>query len=488
MVREHRRTWATQPVSRFGPDLRSPGRLGQALSLFRFRSDRIALHSLRPSISHPRVHRGQYPSHRHKQLARWVLYLVLSAVCSLDSRLFAQITSDQVPQERIVPLREQLLDELSQSRFKLGPFRVQPRFTIRNAGYDSNVLNVADQPRSDWTATIGAGASFLLPMGRKLYGRGELSSEYSWYAELDQQRNLGYVAAGSVLGLMNRMSFELGARSLESVRTVSSEIDVPAVQNLDESLAKVDVQIRPRVAMFASWNAQEQRFRAADLPPPAGDLRSLDRQESAYRFGARYSYREGIDVSGAIEESVTDFQREGDRRDNETTAYLLGVRYDRPRLFVNASAGRREIRPATQSAFAEDSQVTGSYFASYHFARPVHLQVFGQRGFIYGLFEQAPYFVERRNGLGSVVEAGRRLRVRVFVEKGNNEYPLSVSGDEIGRNDEVLTIGSGLSVRVLRESSLGIFITRSDYDSNVSGLDRSVLRITSTFTLKGDAF
>src|SRR5438105_4066269 len=75
----------------------------------------------------------------------------------------AQITGDEVPRERTVPRSEEIRRDLEETRFRLGPVRLQPIFGLRDTGYDNNVFGTPDDPVSDWRSTVSAGADLILP-------------------------------------------------------------------------------------------------------------------------------------------------------------------------------------------------------------------------------------------------------------------------------------------------------------------------------------
>src|SRR5215468_6429230 len=84
--------------------------------------------------------------------------LTVAAACLFRATASAQLATDQVPNERTIPTSQQVQEDVAQSRFRLGPVRLIPGFQLSDAGYDSNVFEIAEgEPTiSDWTATIRA--------------------------------------------------------------------------------------------------------------------------------------------------------------------------------------------------------------------------------------------------------------------------------------------------------------------------------------------
>lgn len=420
-----------------------------------------------------------------------IIRLVALAIVMSALPLSAQIGSDSVPQERIVPERELLERQLRESRTRLGPLRIQPIFNIRSLGYDSNVFSSFDEGETgDWTAVVSGGARVIAPVGRKVFLRGDGAAEYAWFHEQDLQRNLGWDSGASVLGLFNMMSAELSARSSETVGSLSSELDLPVIRQVATFQGRTEFHLLPRTSFFAEAESRdhdnELRTRDDfDLP----DVELLDRRDSGWRAGARYEYSETVSLSLAAELTETEFDQRDRGLDNETTAFLAGARIARPLYFINVSGGYRKVELTSRPV--DYSTVTGSYFASRSLGRRTAVEIFGRRNIAYGLFENNPFFLETRNGAAGSVGLGRRLRIRAFAEGGNNDYPVAVSAGgpaELGRFDRVRTLGGSLSLLVFRNAELIVQLSETEFDSNLEGFDRSVFRITSGITFRGDFF
>src|SRR5262245_32340235 len=97
----------------------------------------------------------------------------------------------QVPQERTVPLEEQVKQEIADSQIHLGRIHLLPLLALNNAGYDSNIFGAPEPTVSDWTATVSGGFHYVLPFGGKMFLRGDLLPHYYWYAHHSDQRSLG---------------------------------------------------------------------------------------------------------------------------------------------------------------------------------------------------------------------------------------------------------------------------------------------------------
>lgn len=437
----------------------------------------------------PRTFQRSSPDIRSNMRLRSLSLIPLGVLLALP--LTAQIVTDSVPRNRTVPMKETVEAAMERAPWRFGAFRVQPRLGLRNFGYNDNVFgSVEEAAVDDWTATVSAGVDAWLPLGAKAAFRLRALPEYSWYQEVTELRNFGGTYDASLLGFFNRLTLEASAGTADTQDVVNSELFTLAQQQVDSASLRAEVDILRRLSLFGGADLRDRSFEDPVNEVTGLEIARLGREERAVRGGIRYRFRSWFDVSAMVEETSTEFVLDPHLRDNESEALLLGIHYDRPKFFVNLTAGERDGRPANGSSFPAYSEWTGSYFAQYSLTAPVDVEVFGNRDVVYGLFVDNPYFLETRQGVGLRVELGRRLAVRVWGEEGQNDYPVLVSttGGARERSDDVQTLGASLSIPVWRDLALTIAGTESDYDSSIGGFDRSIVRFTTTLNLRTDVF
>ena len=151
-----------------------------------------------------------------RRAARFGVALALGVAFGLGSAR-AQLVSDVVPRERIIPTKEAVDTDMANSRFRLGPVRLLPGFDVSNAGYNSNVFGHPQNPVGDWTATVNVGTRLIVPFGSKFYLLGDVFPGYTWYATYTDLSNFTGTAGASFAGFFNHLSFEVGARGTEAI-------------------------------------------------------------------------------------------------------------------------------------------------------------------------------------------------------------------------------------------------------------------------------
>ncbi len=416
-----------------------------------------------------------------------LITVAAAVLLAVPNTVLAQLASDEVPHQRTLPVSEQIRGDLETSRLRVGIFRIRPSFALRDFGYDNNVFGTSTDPFADWRSTVSAGARFIVPLGPKMYARGAVVPEYTWYRKLTDRRILGGNYSGSLLALFNRLSLEGGAETFKGISILSSELERESIGKRTSAYGRAEVQIFRRLSVIASAREERQRYDlSAEAAANGNLLRELERNEQAVRGGLRYQMRSFFDVSVVAEKTRSDFLS-ATNRNNGSHAVLLGVHYDRPRTFINLSAGSRTGEAdARSAAFPRYRTATGSYYASHELPARALVDVYGHRRLVYSLYADNAYYIETRNGAGIVIPLGRRIAVRAFGESGTNDYPHAIQS--VKRSDDAKTWGGGLAFRFYRDIGLTTVVTKTQYTSNVAGQDRSLLRVLTAISLQREFF
>ena len=404
------------------------------------------------------------------------------ALFQADAR--AQLSSDEVPEERTITTKELIDADMQRSRFRLGPIRLIPSISVTNAGYDSNVFGDSVDPVSDWTFTIRGGLRFLLPMGTKVYVRAEALPQYTWYDKLSSRRTYGGVADASVYGFFNRMTVQLSGTGSQDFSLYSTELLARVLTKSADGLAAFDLLVSQGIAVFGKGEIRKTQYDSQGQLP-IFDVALNNRTDSAVRGGIRFRLTAESNVSAAVEQTWSDFAESPETRNNESRAYLLGANYQRPKFYVALSGGYREGRARDGSTFPAYSTPTGSFFLSYFPIRWLELQAHGRRVVSYSISEFVPYYFENQFGGGMNIQPFARLLLRGYAQGGPNQYPDKSRA-------QMTLYGGGFSAIVTNSTVLGQpavltgLVTRIDTKSANSSFDRSVTRFTIGVSFSGE--
>jgi len=416
---------------------------------------------------------------------RIALALLLAALAAGSAR--AQLISDDVPQVRTIPAKEEVDADMQAARFHLGPIRMIPTITVRDAGYDNNVFGTTVNPISDWSFTVRGGLRFIVPFGTKIYLRAAALPEYTWYDKLEERRGFGGLYEASLYGFFNRMTVQLRGYDQETFVQYSSEVPTKVLTRTQDASGGFEIEILRRLAFFAKAEGMRSRYSTEGQIP--GDPVNLnDRTDTSVRGGPRYYVTPDWSVSAAVEQTWSDFVNQPLVRDNQSRAYLLGVQYVRPRLFFNLSGGYRTGDPRDGSLYPSYSTGTGSFFASFFALRWLEFQAYGRRRVQYSLSTDNPYYFENRIGGQINLEVLDRVLLRAYGEAGPNQYPVGQVNDGVvtHRRDQVTLFGGGASMVVVRPVVLTALVTRTEYNGNVPGNDRTITRFTLMMAFNGE--
>ena len=400
----------------------------------------------------------------------------------------AQLASDNVPRTRTIAAKEQLDLDMQRSRFRLGPVRFVPGFQVSDTGYNSNLFGVPQNPVGDWTATVNAGSKLIMPFGPKFFFLGDAFPGYTWYAEHPDLSSFSGTAGASIAGYFNRLSFEVGGRGSQSI-TTHTEQPTPSLSKTVRGFGRLEVDLTSRLAFFTGAEAQRVRETQEELPPTPGfDVRRYNRTDEAAEAGFRYTFGTAWDIAPEVSYTRSDFELNPEERNNESLAYLLGIGYNRPRLFIRIIGGYREGRPYQGSSFPEYSTGVGSFFASYFVSPWLEAKSYGRRYVAYSADNVNPYYFSNNIGLGLNVQVHPRVLLKALAETGDSRYPIPVlfQGADVRRKDEIFVYGGGASVVVLRRLTLSAVVTRRQNNSNIPTNDYSLVQVSTFLTFSGD--
>ena len=402
----------------------------------------------------------------------------------------AQVTGSEIPQERTIPVAEELKQEVETSRYHLGPIRLTPSLTIQNAGYTSDLFGTGENQISDYTATVAAGTRWIIPVGSKIYFQGAILPQYIWYARHPEDRTFGGTYDASANFLFHRFSLLVDATSVRTEGLLNSETARRVL--LDDRTGRAQAEVKLVGPLFLIGGATWSQFHFSLSPkgPILGaDASFLDRKEKEADVGLRWKFSDRFTVSGEAERTTARFDDPTQGGDNDSTAYLLSVYLNRSRFFLNLSGGYRRAEPAgAQSLFPAFHTGTGSYFLSYFVTSKIEAGLYGSRSTGYSDSLITPYYVETANGVSLNYQVGSRLNLRALGEYGTNSYPAPVSGEAGGetsrRLDQLVNYGGGFEYRMSPRVSISMQGEEVRYNSNVSGFSRSFFRINAGVSMQ----
>ena len=200
---------------------------------------------------------------------------------------------------------------------RLGPVRLAPGLTVREIGWDSNVFDEAENPKSDFVmaATPDVGA---FARTRLFQVSGYAGLELNYYNDYNSERSIGHALRGRVDVLLARIRPFIGAGQIHTRTRPNGEVDVRADRREDELSGGLAYDLSDFSVIYGS----------------------------AYRMSTEYrdAFEENVDLAIALTRDTYDYS--GGFRSALT-----------PLLTMTASGGYQEDRFVDEPSRNSDSRV-----------------------------------------------------------------------------------------------------------------------------------
>jgi hypothetical protein len=353
-------------------------------------------------------------------------------------------------------------DESANARIHLGPVGLSPRIALTNVGVDTNVLNQANNPQRDFTATFVPGVDSWLPVGRALVS-GKTSAEVLYFRRSAGQRAANFSqtgridlflvhltphAEGGYITTSQRPNAEIDVRVRQTSKTVGfgSEVRVGANVTLDLAAAR-------RRLDFAN-----EQFLGVSL------AQVLNRRTDAANVSLRVALTPltTFVVKSGVERDRFEFSPD---RDTHSVSVVPGFEF-KPSAIISGSAfvGYKRFHPVS-GALPDFRGAVAAVNISYVLRDMTRVTGMVDRGIEYSFEPTDPYYVETGGTLSvtqmlfgnwdAVARAGRqRLDYRGFTTAG-----APPSGTV--RRDRTFLYGAGIGYRLQVDARVGFDVTYS---------------------------
>jgi hypothetical protein len=250
----------------------------------------------------------------------------------------------------------------------------------------------------------------------------------------------------------------------------------------------LEIELSSRWSLFGEGDYLDVSYEQIEGPPFQDErVRLNNRVDTGGRGGLRYSITPQWRVGFAGEGTFADFQISPELRNNNSTAGLATVQYDRERFYLNLVGGYRTGHGIDSDYFPDYSTGVGSFFLSYFPISWLELQAFGHRDVSYSITVTNPYYFENRIGGKINIQVANQILLTGYGDVGPNNYPRRepVNGELVRRRDEATQYGGGFSVITWRPVVVTGRVLRSEYDSNIPENTRAYTRYTVMISLTG---
>jgi hypothetical protein len=363
------------------------------------------------------------------------------------------------------------------ARWRFGPLAVTPRVELKNLGWDSNVFNETEDPKSDFTTTVSAPIDWWLRMGRaRFHGidtfDGVYFAEYTNQGGFNQKHELTFLLplnrvrpyiGGSYLNTNDRPGYEINER----VRHTEAGGKVGAVVRLT---GKLDLDIN---GLQTTYRYQEEEDASIYYSE------TLDRRVENY--GGKFRYRlSSLTTLTLLADGVRERYTQAADRNNDGYRILPGVEFDPFALIKGkAEVGYRMLDTAT-TGMPDFSGLVANAELSYVLLGRTRFTVGASRDIHFSYEVTEPFYVQPGFTLSVTQQVGGPWDVQARGSWYRLDYQRAETGDlDIAapeRIDRYQTYGGGVGYRVGRDIRVGINVDYARRESIVPGQKYDGLR------------
>ena len=353
--------------------------------------------------------------------------------------------------------------------FTLGPFGVDARLVLSNAGFDSNVYyGATDEPVRDYTFTMGPAFDIYLPVKKTLILHIHESPQYVYFKETARERTWNNYFRGEAHLVFNRLVATAGVGREEAKQRWNTEIDIPIFRREDSARASLFLQAASKTSFNLGFRTARYDYGEADFDG-FSYADKLNRDETYFQFTAYREISSRTRFFLEAEYGVFEFLNPSLLKNSTSLSGYGGFEFSpfgrvRGRVkigyksFDSASHQRKDYR-----GLVGDSSI------SVRLAKPFAIRASYRRDVQFSVWYDNTYYLESRAGAGASLYVSRNIRLDYDFSRGRNDYPREF---EAPKRLDVYTVHAvGVYFRLRRDVALGIIASRWMRDSNLDWED-----------------
>jgi hypothetical protein len=346
-------------------------------------------------------------------------------------------------------------DPWEAARWRFGPFAVTPRIELKNLGWDNNVFNETEDPKSSFTTTVGAPIDWWLRFGRaRLHGvdyfEGVYFASYPSQGGFNQRHDLTLQVP------LNRIRPYVGGYYLSTNERPGYEIDVRLPRHESELNAGIVIRLTSKVDLDVSGRQTAYSYQDEEY---AGTPYSTRLNRRTEKFGAQARYRlTPLTTITLLADNVRERFSEYPIRDNDGFRILPGVEFGQHALIQGkVQVGYRSF-DTVQAGMPDFSGLVASAELSYAFRGMTRFTVGVSRDIYFSYEVLEPFYIQP----GFTLSVTQQVRGPWDVQARAGWYQLQYQSAQplegvtaAGRVDRYNTFGGGVGYRVGRDIRLG---------------------------------
>jgi hypothetical protein len=353
---------------------------------------------------------------------------------------------------------------------RAGALQLTPTFVISQLGVDTNVFNSVDDPRSDFTFTMGPELEVVLPQPRF-----EISArtgvDFVYYKTYGDERGVNFDGQARIdIPVGSRLRLFVEDRYLNTRDRPDLEVDVRSRRYQNEVGVGVRVAILPKIDVGIEGRTAVTEFRN-DVEFEGQRLsETLDQEWRAVQASIAYRATPLTTFSVVAEARETAFPN-AESRNSHQISITPGVTFS-PGALISGRLrlGYRETQ-ALDDRVRDDSGLYADVGLSYRLGEATEFDFSVTRELVYAYARAEPYYVAQGYAL-----TVRRALVRSFdVTAGAHrrvlDYSRLASADDGSppRETTVRGLSGGIGYIMNRQTRVGVQVNYQERLSNQPG-------------------
>ena len=353
------------------------------------------------------------------------------------------------------------------ARHRVGFVYFNPSLTIGQLGYDTNVLNAADDPQGDFTASVTPLATFWIPFQRRALLTTDASVNFVHYQDFTTHRTVN--PRVNVLGELyaRRLTFLAEVGTSTEFRQPNIEIERRVKHYTDNLAGGVRVSLQRGLSFGASAYRRTTTFDDDESVDGASLSDRLDRKEQGLRFIVQERLTSLTTVGVLFETRQDRFERAQDR---DADGYLIaGTLTLAEKALVNGEVqvGYRHV-DATDPMVPAFNGLVASVAVANRIGGTTQIRLGWDRQMQYSLNDSRPYFLN--NGVSAQVRrhVAGGVDATVGATRNQSKYKTELGAPVAGGDRETATsYNADIGYRVNRDSRAAFGVTHSKRTSNL---------------------
>ena len=347
-------------------------------------------------------------------------------------------------------------------RIHVGPFYMNPALLLKELGVDTNVFNTAEDPKTDFTATVTPVADVAVPVARKALFKATVGADFVYFGTYASERSIDPQVRVRAEGYIHRVTLFAEDAYLNTRERPNYEIDLRSRHLENDAVAGVKLQATPKLSGEIGARSAETRYDADAYFNGTPLQQTLNRTTSG-AVGAIHDRLTPLTSVGVKFDRLRDTFPYSPGRNSDSYRIMPGVEF-KPKALIRGSAwvGYRSFTPDNPKELPAFSGLVADVGLSYTLLGSTTLGASYFRDLTYSYEVEQPFFVDNSAGVSIRRELGGRFDAIVTGDRHRYDYHSQLTAalpKADGRVDTTWVYGANVGYRLNSAARVGFGVS-----------------------------